>query len=137
MQKPRQLAAGPESESLIRTADVTGAAATLEAWATGAFASMHIIEPTGILNTDQGQAILAKVKILTTDSAEDVWIDCHSVSFMDSMGLGCLIQALKHVRDHGKTIHLCRINSQLKTVLELTNAESVFSIMGELPSKHA
>ena len=98
---------------------------------------MNIIEPTGILNADEGQAILAKVKSITADSAEDVWIDCGSVSFMDSMGLGCLIQALKHVRNHGKTIHLCRISSQLRTVLELTNAESVFSLTAELPMRDA
>ena len=97
---------------------------------------MHTIEPTGILNKVQGLVILEKVKTLTASSAEDVCINCGAVTFMDSTGLGCLIQALKHVRSYGKTIHLYHINSQLKTVLELTNAESVFSIMPEPPAQH-
>lgn len=97
---------------------------------------MHIVEAEGILNTEQGQLILLKVKEAMADNADDVWIDCGNVSFMDSMGLGCLIQALKHVRSHGHTIHLCHINQQLKTVLELTNADTIFSLQAEAPGRN-
>lgn len=96
---------------------------------------MHIVEAKGILGTEQGQAILLEVQQAMADHADDVWVDCQEVTFMDSMGLGCLIQAFKHVRDCSHTLHLCRINSQLKTVLELTCADSVFSIQPERPSR--
>ncbi len=52
---------------------------------------------------------------------------------MDSSGFGSLVTALKRVRECGKQLYLCSLNSQMRIVLELTGTDRVFTIF---PSRH-
>ena len=58
----------------------------------------------------------------------DILIDCRHVKFMDSSGFGALVFALKRVREHGKQLYLCSLNSQLRMILELTGTDRTFAV---------
>lgn len=94
---------------------------------------MRVVRPQGILDKNSGSDLLACIKSVIDEEAEDVWIDCELVTFMDSSGLGCIIQALKHVRLAGCEMHLCRVNWQLKAVLDLTSANRVLRVHDVVP----
>ena len=51
------------------------------------------------------------------------------VEFMASSGFGCLVAALKRVRQHEKRLCLCGINSQLRSVLELAGVDQIIPIV--------
>lgn len=53
---------------------------------------------------------------------------------MDSSGFGALVSVLKRVREHGKQLYLCNLNSQVRIVLELTGTEKVFKIFPDQES---
>lgn len=89
---------------------------------------MEIVKPLGILDKNSGPDLLVKIVQLLDETASDIWIDCELVTFMDSAGLGFVIQAFKHARSLKRDLHLCRVNCQLRTVLELTSADRILLI---------
>ena len=90
---------------------------------------MHILRPQGILNSSSGCELLDEVKILFQLKACDVMVDCSELTFMDSSGLGCLIQILKLAREYNSSVSLSSVNYQLQTVLELTSATKLFKVV--------
>lgn len=94
---------------------------------------MQILRPVGILDKAVGENLLAQARCLLDDERCDIWVDCELLTFMDSSGLGCIIQTLKHARSVERDVHLCRVNCQLKAVLELTCADRVFQIHEAVP----
>jgi len=54
--------------------------------------------------------------------------DFKDVTFMDSSGLGALVQSLKITRATGVKLLLCSFNDQLKMLFELTGMDQVFEI---------
>ena len=89
---------------------------------------MEIVKPLGVLDKNTGPDLLGKIVKLLDETTSDVWIDCELVTFMDSAGLGFLIQAFKHARSLECNLHLCRVNCQVRTILELTSADRILLI---------
>jgi anti-anti-sigma factor len=96
-------------------------------------ANLFTIAPSGFLNEKAGSDLHAKILLLLQENPRDILIDCRDVQFMDSSGFGFLVTALKRVREHGKQLYLCSLNSQMRIVLELTGTDRVFTIF---PSSH-
>jgi anti-anti-sigma factor len=94
---------------------------------------LFVLTPSGFINAETGSDIRARIGSLLLDNPRDILIDCRDVQFMDSSGFGSLVSALKRVREHGKQLYLCSLNSQLRIVLELTGTDRVFTIF---PSSH-
>lgn len=94
---------------------------------------MHILRPAGILDKITGEDLLTQARCLLEAGPSDVWVDCELLTFMDSSGLGYIIQTLKCARSVECDVHLCRVNCQLKAVLELTCADRVFQIHDSVP----
>jgi anti-sigma B factor antagonist len=61
-------------------------------------------------------------------SGGPVTVDLSGVTFMDSTGLGVLIQALKHSQVAGGAFHLVVTQPNVKKVLEITGLTELFSI---------
>ncbi|MFN6339718.1 MAG: STAS domain-containing protein [Cyanobacteriota bacterium] len=100
----------------------------------GVVENLYVLLPTGLFNAETGSDVRARIISLLLESPRDILIDCRDVEFMDSNGLGSLVSALKRVRQAGKQLYLCSLNSQLRMVLELTCTDRVFTIF---PSEHA
>jgi anti-anti-sigma factor len=94
--------------------------------------SYHILTPRGFIDAQNGSDLRDRIVSILVEQPRDVVIDCKDVEFMDSSGFGCLVSALKRVREQGNQLCLSGINSQLRAVLELTGTDRVFPIFPTL-----
>ncbi|MBD2551543.1 STAS domain-containing protein [Microcystis elabens FACHB-917] len=89
---------------------------------------LYILSPSGLINSETGLGLCGNIESLLKKIPRDILIDCRDVQFMDSSGLGSLATALKRVREHGKQLYLCSLNSQLRMVLELTGTYRLITV---------
>ena len=57
-----------------------------------------------------------------------VLVDLENISFIDSSGLGGLVNAFKSTRSAGGRLALCSVGSQARMLLEITGMDQVFEI---------
>lgn len=55
-------------------------------------------------------------------------LDLEDLKFIDSMGLGLIIQTLKYVISESGELKILHLNSQPKVIFEITRVESIFEI---------
>ena len=79
---------------------------------------VKIVEPSGILDGTKNEEFRENINL----------IDFKDISFMDSSGLGALVQSLKTVRAAGLKLYICSINEPIKILFELTSMDQVFEI---------
>lgn len=89
---------------------------------------VKVVQPSGILDSTNGNQLRRDVSDAIASGAETVLIDCQDLVFMDSSGLSALVMILKAVREAGVKLSLCSINDQLRMLFELTSMESVFEV---------
>jgi anti-anti-sigma factor len=95
---------------------------------------LSILTPSGFLDAQSGDDLRSSIGALLNEKPGDILIDCGGIEFMDSRGFGALVSVLKRVREHGKQLYLCSLNSQVRIVLELTGTEKVFTIFPDQES---
>lgn len=91
--------------------------------------SYYIIIASAFIDALNGADMRERVISILVEQPRDILIDCKQVEFMDSSGFGCLVAALKRVRQHERQLFLCGINSQLRSVLELTGVDQIIPIV--------
>ncbi len=64
----------------------------------------------------------------------NVFVDLSQVTYIDSSGIACLVEALQTARDHGANLGLISVSRQAMRVLELARLDMVFSIHDDLAS---
>lgn len=57
-----------------------------------------------------------------------VVVDLAGVNFVDSSGLACLVQGMKHCRERGADQVLCNLQQPVRIIFELTRLDRAFSI---------
>ena len=68
-----------------------------------------------------------ELKALLTQSSHIV-LDCGSLEYMDSTGLGCLVSCLRAAIKQQGDIRLAALSSRMRMLLELTRLDVVFDI---------
>ncbi len=63
-----------------------------------------------------------------------VFVDLSEVTYIDSSGIACLVEALQTARNHGANLGLVAVSRQAMRVLELARLDMVFSIHDDLAS---
>ncbi|PKK91640.1 MAG: hypothetical protein CVV64_02950 [Candidatus Wallbacteria bacterium HGW-Wallbacteria-1] len=58
-------------------------------------------------------------------------LNLHGLSYINSAGLGVLINLLKTSKAHGGDIRLCQLNSDLAELFKITNLNQVFTIFDD------
>ncbi|MDC1067855.1 STAS domain-containing protein [Candidatus Kapabacteria bacterium] len=53
-------------------------------------------------------------------------IDLHAVESMDSAGFGALLLAYRQLKDHGIPVILTRVNEYIKSLMDMTQINSLF-----------
>ncbi len=61
-------------------------------------------------------------------SDKDVTIDCDSLNYIDSTGLGIFVGALKKIRISGRNIHIKNIKDNIKKLFVITGLDKLFII---------
>jgi anti-sigma B factor antagonist len=69
---------------------------------------------------------------LIEDGTSNLIIDLAEVSFIDSSGLGALLSGYKNVNSHQGNLMLSGLQSQVRSLFELTRLHRVFSIYPSL-----
>ncbi|BFM40929.1 STAS domain-containing protein [Synechocystis sp. LKSZ1] len=90
--------------------------------------SIRVVEPSGIFDSAQAAEFCHDVDQLIACKVDIIIVDFKDVTFMDSSGLGSLVQALKITREAGVKLLLCSFNEQIKMLFELTGMERVFEV---------
>lgn len=87
-----------------------------------------VVKPSGILNNSLAAQLGQEVDELVKSGANLVLIDLENISFIDSSGLGGLVNAFKATRSAGGRLVLCSIGEQARMLLEITGMDQVFEI---------
>ncbi len=62
----------------------------------------------------------------------NVFVDLSEVTYIDSSGIACLVEALQAARNHSADLGLVAVSRQAMRVLELARLDMVFSIHDDL-----
>lgn len=60
------------------------------------------------------------------DCREDIILDCSELSYIDSMGLGIMVAALKHVRQNDRNVRIRSPKANVKKLFKITGLDKVF-----------
>lgn len=89
---------------------------------------IQIVQPSGMLAGDQVHPFRQEIEEAFRTGASTVLVDLTDISFMDSSGLGALVNALKTSRAAKKRFCICSISDQVRILFELTDMARVFEI---------
>jgi len=64
----------------------------------------------------------------------NVFVDLSEVTYIDSSGIACLVEALQAARNYSADLGLVAVSRQAMRVLELARLDMVFSIHDDLAS---
>lgn len=59
---------------------------------------------------------------------KDVTIDCASLNYIDSTGLGIFVGALKKAKLNGRNIHIIKMKDNIKKLFVITGLDKLFII---------
>lgn len=71
------------------------------------------------------------------DAGKHVILDLSPVGYIDSSGLGALLAATRHADMRKVQFILCGLNEDLRTLLELTKMDSVFTLAADVEQARA
>ncbi|HEY9877014.1 MAG TPA: STAS domain-containing protein [Leptolyngbyaceae cyanobacterium] len=92
-------------------------------------APFKVIEPAGILDSNQAEPFRQAVEEALTGGVEVILVDLKDTTFIDSSGLGSLVMVLKKVRAQNRRMYFCSINDQVRMLFDLTGMDRVFDVL--------
>ena len=95
--------------------------------------NQDVVRLTGSVDLEHAPEIRQR---LLDEVAErvNIFVDLSEVTYIDSSGIACLVEALQAARNHSATLGLIAVSRQAMRVLELARLDMVFSIHDDLPS---
>ncbi|MCY7333785.1 MAG: STAS domain-containing protein [Pseudanabaena sp. CAN_BIN31] len=91
--------------------------------------SSRVLEPVGLIDNAGGTQLRREVSELIELGIETILIDFTNITFMDSSGLGALVDILQRVRKNESELYLCSLNDQVQIIMELTKMDKVFNLL--------
>jgi anti-sigma B factor antagonist len=87
-----------------------------------------VIKVTGDITLDHGGDVLLKDKMqsLLLEGYRNLLLDLGGVLYMDSAGLGQMVQAYVNTRNRGGSLRLLRVTKRLHNLLVVTRLLTVF-----------
>jgi anti-sigma B factor antagonist len=93
-----------------------------------------IIDVSGQLTQDAGNALSAKVRSLLQQGERQLVVNLGNVSYMDSSGLGMLVSASATATRQGGTLKLLSVTRRLQDLLVITKLVKVFDCFDDEPA---
>jgi anti-sigma B factor antagonist len=87
-----------------------------------------ILKPVGRLNMASAPHFKEGVTVALDRGLTRIVVDLSEIDFMDSSGLGAIINGLKSTREQGGDLRLAAVSWQANLVLKLTNMDQVFGM---------
>lgn len=92
----------------------------------GAVAVIYVREER--LDAHNSEELKSEVNRKFSDGSKDLIVDLKDVRFIDSSGLGVLVSGFKNASARQGSLKLCGLQSQVKSMFELTRLHRVFDI---------
>ncbi|MGQ9631826.1 MAG: STAS domain-containing protein [bacterium] len=70
--------------------------------------------------------------LIDDEGCGKVVMDCSSMNYIDSSGLGILVDSLRKIRANGGDLRLAGLQERVHNVLKLTKVEKLFKIYGSV-----
>ena len=80
------------------------------------------------LDAHNSDELKVEMNRLFESGTKDLLVDLKEVRFIDSSGLGVLVSGYKNAATHQGSIKLCSLQTQVKSMFELTRLHRVFDI---------
>jgi anti-sigma B factor antagonist len=80
------------------------------------------------LDAHNSDELKVEMNRLFDSGTKDLLVDLKEVRFIDSSGLGVLVSGFKNASTHQGSIKLCSLQTQVKSMFELTRLHRVFDI---------
>lgn len=90
--------------------------------------NVAVVKVTGDITLNKGGDVLLKDKVqsLLQQGQQNILVDLGEVSYVDSAGLGELVQAFVTTKNKGGTLKLANVTKRLKDLLVVTRLVTVF-----------
>ena len=88
-----------------------------------------ILHLKGNLDADTVAPFKRQAYQLVEEGCVQLVMDCQTLDFIDSMGLGALISLLRRVRTHAGDVKVCALSKDVYSVFEITRLHRLFDIL--------
>lgn len=91
--------------------------------------AVTVLDLSGDFVSPEGYELLRdRVKQLLADDQKQILVNLANVKFMDSGGLGTLLESLISTRKQGGELKLASLNERVQRLLEITRLKAAFDI---------
>ena len=88
-----------------------------------------ILNLTGkLIGQNEIEQLYFQIRQLQENKISRVVLNLERLDWMGSLGLGALISCMTTMRNAGGDIHLCNLNSKIKSILNITRLELVMPV---------
>lgn len=87
-----------------------------------------ILHLAGNLDADSVPTFKKEAYKIVQEGCATLVIDCHSLDFVDSMGLGAMISLLRRARTQQGDVKIAGLNQEVRSVFEITRLHRLFDI---------
>ena len=90
-------------------------------------ASVLALEGRIVLGVE-GDALRVELQNLVHEGKKKMVLNMNNIEYIDSAGLGTLIEAHLNAKSQGASLKLCHLGSKLQEVLRITRLATVFQV---------
>jgi len=94
--------------------------------------SVNVIVVQGDLDAYSAPRLREVLTDLIAGGSDWIVVDCCTLEYIDSSGLGALVAGLKQMSDHNGTLALAEPNDSVRRVLQVTGLDRLFPLYGNL-----
>lgn len=89
---------------------------------------LHIIALEGEIDLACSPELREILNVHAEDKRSALLLDFADVSYVDSSGLATLVEYVRKVQDFGGKLALAKVNSRVRTILDLVRLSEIFPI---------
>jgi anti-sigma B factor antagonist len=90
--------------------------------------TVTVVAPRGDIDMAVADAVRGRLVELVDAGQSRLVLDLGSVMYIDSSGLGGLVAAMKHARAAGGDIRVCGLESDVRSLFEMTRLNKVMAV---------
>src|SRR5712692_299512 len=87
-----------------------------------------VVAPRGDVDMAVADDLRVRLTELVDQGRGHLVLDLGSVMYIDSSGLGALVAAMKHARAAGGDIKVCALESDVRSLFEMTRLTKIISV---------